>query len=156
MNIAPVFTTEFWADKFQSIVDGLKQKLAEALAALQSFFAKLGAEQAALSQRAALSSVSASSISAAPSVYSYSIPRVATGAVIPPNREFMAVLGDQKSGNNIEAPESLIRRIVREETAGGNGDVTVILEMDKVQFGKAVFKLNKEESRRIGARLVTT
>lgn len=35
--------------------------------------------------------------------------------------EFMAVLGDQKSGNNIEAPESLIRRIVREESGNGKG-----------------------------------
>ena len=42
------------------------------------------------------------------------IPYLAKGAVIPPNKEFMAVLGDQKNGNNIEAPESLIRQIVRE------------------------------------------
>ena len=33
-----------------------------------------------------------------------SIPRLAQGAVIPPNREFIAVLGDQKQGTNIEAP----------------------------------------------------
>ena len=46
------------------------------------------------------------------------IPYLATGAVIPPNREFMAVLGDQKQGNNIEAPESLLRKIVREESRG--------------------------------------
>lgn len=32
------------------------------------------------------------------------IPKLARGAVIPPNREFLAVLGDQKSGTNIEAP----------------------------------------------------
>ena len=32
------------------------------------------------------------------------IPRLAQGAVIPPNREFLAVLGDQKHGTNIEAP----------------------------------------------------
>ncbi len=44
------------------------------------------------------------------------IPYLASGAVIPPNKEFMAVLGDQKQGNNIEAPESLLRRIVREES----------------------------------------
>lgn len=43
------------------------------------------------------------------------IPKLAQGAVIPPNREFMAVLGDQKSGTNIEAPADLIRQIVREE-----------------------------------------
>ena len=30
----------------------------------------------------------------------------------------MAVLGDQKHGNNIEAPESLLRKIVREEAKG--------------------------------------
>lgn len=50
------------------------------------------------------------------------IPYLASGAVIPPNKEFMAVLGDQNHGNNIEAPESLIRRIVREESgrSGGN------------------------------------
>ena len=50
------------------------------------------------------------------------IPYLASGAVIPPNKEFMAVLGDQKYGNNIEAPEGLIRRIVREETGGSNGN----------------------------------
>lgn len=44
------------------------------------------------------------------------IPRLATGAVIPPNSEFVAVLGDQKNGRNLEAPEDLIRQIVREET----------------------------------------
>lgn len=49
------------------------------------------------------------------------IPYLAQGAVIPPNKEFMAVLGDQKNGNNIEAPESLIRRIVREESGNGKG-----------------------------------
>ena len=49
------------------------------------------------------------------------IPYLAQGAVIPPNREFMAVLGDQKHGTNIEAPEDLIRKIVREETAGMGG-----------------------------------
>ena len=49
------------------------------------------------------------------------VPYLAQGAVIPPNKEFMAVLGDQKNGNNIEAPESLIRRIVREESGNGSG-----------------------------------
>ena len=33
-----------------------------------------------------------------------SIPRLAKGAVIPSNNEFLAVLGDQKQGTNIEAP----------------------------------------------------
>ena len=40
------------------------------------------------------------------------IPQLAKGAVIPPNKEFMAVLGDQKSGTNIEAPLSTIQGAV--------------------------------------------
>lgn len=48
------------------------------------------------------------------------IPKLASGAVIPPNREFLAILGDQKRGTNIETPEGLLRQIVREEL--GDGD----------------------------------
>lgn len=46
------------------------------------------------------------------------IPYLAKGAVIPPRSEFLAVLGDQKQGNNIETPEALLRKIVREEAGG--------------------------------------
>lgn len=41
-----------------------------------------------------------------PTLHKVSIPRLAQGSVIPPNKEFMAVLGDQKSGTNIETPLS--------------------------------------------------
>lgn len=47
------------------------------------------------------------------------IPYLASGAVIPPRSEFLAVLGDQKKGKNLEAPESLLRQIVREESGKG-------------------------------------
>lgn len=40
------------------------------------------------------------------------IPKLAQGAVIPPNREFMAILGDQKHGTNIEAPLATIQEAV--------------------------------------------
>lgn len=50
------------------------------------------------------------------------IPYLASGAVIPPRSEFLAVLGDQKKGNNLEAPESLLRQIVREESGKRQGD----------------------------------
>ena len=42
----------------------------------------------------------------------YSIPYLASGAVIPPNAPFMAVLGDQRNGTNIEAPLSTIQEAV--------------------------------------------
>ena len=50
-----------------------------------------------------------------------SIPYLASGAVIPPNAPFMAVLGDQRNGNNLEMPESLLRRIIREESGKSSG-----------------------------------
>lgn len=49
------------------------------------------------------------------------IPYLATGAVIPPNAPFLAMLGDQRNGNNLEMPESLLRKIVREESGNGGG-----------------------------------
>ena len=45
------------------------------------------------------------------------IPHLAQGAVIPPNKQFMAVLGDQTSGTNIEAPLDTIKAAVGEEFA---------------------------------------
>lgn len=42
------------------------------------------------------------------------VPRLATGAVIPPRQEFMAILGDQKHGTNIEAPLDTIKQANRE------------------------------------------
>ena len=79
------------------------------------------------------------------------IPYLAQGAVIPPNREFMAVLGDQKHGNNIEAPEDLIRKIVREETAGGSDpEVAALLrELIEVVLG---IKVGDEVIGRAAAR----
>ena len=87
------------------------------------------------------------------------IPKLARGAVIPPNREFLAVLGDQKSGANIEAPASLIKQMVMEGIASAGsagirgGDVHVTLELDRRELGRVVFRLNHEESQRIGVNL---
>ena len=91
-----------------------------------------------------------------------SVPYLASGAVIPPRSEFLAVLGDQKAGNNIEAPESLLRKIVREESpqnqggntynvsviASGRKFLQFILEEGELQRsrngGKNPFKLGEE------------
>lgn len=72
------------------------------------------------------------------------IPYLAKGAVIPPNKEFMAVLGDQKNGNNIEAPESLIRQIVREESGSGQKQR---IEIPVYLKGKQIYKAVVEEGK---------
>lgn len=64
-----------------------------------------------------------------PTLNSISIPRLAQGAVIPPNREFMAVLGDQSHGTNIEAPLDTIKQAVAEVIANnGNEEVINLLQ----------------------------
>ena len=75
-----------------------------------------------------------------PSLPEAQIPRLAQGAVIPPNREFMAVLGDQRHGTNLEAPEDLIRKIVREESGGGDGQVVMLLQslLEAVKAGHII------------------
>lgn len=80
-----------------------------------------------------------------PKINPIQIPYLATGAVIPANKEFLAVLGDQKHGRNLEAPEDLIRKIVREESAKGNqggGEITIKIpvEID----GRVLFELMKK------------
>ena len=64
------------------------------------------------------------------------IPYLASGAVIPPNKEFMAVLGDQKHGTNIETPEALLRKIMREElskmqTSGGGRSYSFTAQLNR-------------------------
>lgn len=78
------------------------------------------------------------------------IPYLAQGAVIPPNKEFMAVLGDQKSGNNIEAPESLIRKIVREETGNSSRKIEVPVYLNRRQIAKAVLEEGKNMRTQTG------
>lgn len=64
-----------------------------------------------------------------PTIKNISIPRLAQGAVIPPNREFMAVLGDQSHGTNIEAPLDTIKQAVAEVLANnGNAEVIRLLQ----------------------------
>lgn len=77
------------------------------------------------------------------------VPYLAQGAVIPPNREFLAVLGDQKQGTNIEAPEATLRKIMAEVlaeygSATDRRDVTVNLtaELD----GEVIYR-NQQKIR---------
>lgn len=77
------------------------------------------------------------------------IPRLAQGAVIPPNREFLAVLGDQKSGTNIEAPADLIRQIVREElNSAGGEEITIKFTGDLAQLARVLSPEITRQQRR--------
>lgn len=89
-----------------------------------------------------------------PRVSNVALPRLASGAVIPPNREFMAVLGDQKSGTNIETPlETMVQAFKQAMNESGGRSQTIILQLNGREFARAVYKANNEETQRVGVRL---
>lgn len=89
-----------------------------------------------------------------PLVSQVALPRLAEGAVIPPNREFMAVLGDQKSGTNIETPlETMVQAFKHAMNESGGRSQTIILQLNGREFARAVYKANNEETQRVGVRL---
>lgn len=82
--------------------------------------------------------VAAQSLNSAAPVYN-EIPALASGAVIPPNRKFLAVLGDQKSGTNVEAPLSTIKQAVMEVLAQGSREpINVNLVVDGKTLARVV------------------
>lgn len=64
----------------------------------------------------------------------YQIPLLAKGAVIPPNAPFMAMLGDQRHGTNVEAPLETIQQAVANVVGGWDQHITVYLD------GKVVYE----------------
>ena len=94
----------------------------------------------------------------APKLPKLTIPRLATGAVIPPNREFLAVLGDQKQGTNVEAPLETIKQAFREALAdsGSSGrQMTVVLQVGRRELARTIVELSREEQQRVGMRIRT-
>lgn len=80
------------------------------------------------------------------------IPLLAQGAVIPPNAPFMAVLGDQRNGTNIEAPLDTIKQAMREVMGEGGGDGTYIIRLylSGRQIYEEVLKQNQLNSMATG------
>ncbi len=87
------------------------------------------------------------------------IPKLAQGTVVPPNKEFMTILGDNTKEHEIVSPISTMKQAVTEamlEMGGsfGGRNTEVILEIDGREFGRAVVEQGNRENRRIGTRLV--
>ena len=82
------------------------------------------------------------------------IPLLASGAVIPPNAPFAAILGDQRSGTNIEAPENLIRQIIREEMTDRESTVNINFGGSMGAVVRAMKPFIDKENTRTGESLV--
>lgn len=101
------------------------------------------------------------------SLSSMEIPKLATGAVIPANREFLAVLGDQKHGTNVEAPLDTIKQAQRESilevlselgltrSRANNNPQTIIIKqyLDGKQVAESVVKEGKIQQMATGSNL---
>ena len=80
-----------------------------------------------------------------------SIPKLAQGAVIPQNREFMAVLGDQKSGTNIETPlATMVDAFKQAMSEYGGGTTTVVLQLDGKEIARSTVKNINNMTRAAG------
>lgn len=86
------------------------------------------------------------------------IPALANGAVISPNSEFLALLGDQKSGVNVETPLSTMIDAFNAalDARGGTGNSSQPIELyiDGAKFARITGPYNSGETRRRGVSLV--
>ena len=84
-----------------------------------------------------------------------SIPQLAQGAVLPANKPFLAVVGDQKNGTNIEAPLETIKQALAEVMATqGTGDINIRFTGELAQLARILKPVIEKEDRRVGGSLV--
>ena len=123
--------------QYSGWLDGLKAGVAAAVADINNKLSGIGANLG-------------SGLALGVSVGINAIPKLAEGAVIPAGKPFISMLGDQRNGRNLEAPESLIRQIVREETANlqGNSNNTYTVPVQVGRQTLFTLVLNEAEMRR--------
>lgn len=78
------------------------------------------------------------------------IPHLAQGAVIPANKEFLAMLGDQKHGTNIEAPLDTIVEAFKKVIGESEKDNDIIIQIDGKEVFRAVKKQNDDYKKMTG------
>lgn len=158
-NIAPVFTAEWWSNLaknalngfisvFEAAINGIIDGINFLISCLNKIHIDIPDWVPGIGGKSFGINI--------PLVSSVALPRLAEGAVIPPNREFLAVLGDQKSGTNIETPLSTMVQAFKQamnETGGSGRPITVVLQVDRRELGRVVYKLNNEETQRVGVKL---
>lgn len=160
-NVAPIFTTEFWRNKFSSILKGFRvlwNELIEWLTGAWNNLKKWWDSLTLGSPKVQGTTVNDAGFSHSSGKFGISaneIPHLAAGAVIPPNQQFLAMLGDQTSGTNIEAPLDTIVAAFRQAiNESGAGQRQLVLQIGEREFATLVFDAFRDESGRIGTAMV--
>lgn len=125
-------------DKVVGIWDSIVGAVRDAVDKIMGWFGKVGSGSASFS----VSAGGASRAAPAPfSAVPASVPYLAKGAVIPPRAPFAAVLGDQKSGVNVEAPLDTIKQAVADVISKidiGGGEITINFTGDLAQLARVM------------------
>lgn len=144
-------------EKIQAIIQTIK----DAIQSVKDFFSAIGNKVSSGISSFFGGGTSAYSLpaSAAVSSYSLDIPALANGAVISPNNQFLALLGDQKSGVNVETPLSTMidafNKALDARGGTGNNNTPINLYIDGTKFARITNAYNSSETRRRGVNLVT-
>lgn len=158
---AKFFTLDYWADlganMLNGLLDGLKSIWDNVTSWVSDKVGWITGQFTDAKNSAPTTSANSASARMPNAISTKNIPALARGAVIPPNREFLAVLGDQKSGTNIETPlptmvQAFKQALAESGYAQGRGEA--VLEIDGQRFGRLIYKLGQRESIRVGASLV--
>ena len=83
----------------------------------------------------------------------YKIPRLATGTVVPPNREFLAMLGDNKSETEVVSPLSTMKQAMLEalqESGRGGGETVLHVYLNGRKMAVEVVKEINNMTRETG------
>lgn len=157
-NVKPKLTLNYWKEKFSNIAEGLRQKIKDGVNSGIALFNRLISW---INQRMRITwgsfSVLGREVIPAGSFQLLripSIPALAQGAVLPANKPFLAMVGDQKNGTNIEAPLETIKQALAEVMAIQRaGDISIYFTGDLAQLGRVLKPVIEQEGRRTGASL---
>lgn len=164
-SVSKFFTADYWKALGRRIIDGLLSGLKAAWESVKTWVANavswFGNKFVEAQNSIARSNSGRSggfgtrsggfgSPSRAPSISRISAPALARGAVIPPNKEFLAVLGDQKSGTNIETPLATMVDAFKQAMAESGGTTTVVIQLDGKEIARSTVKNINNMTRAAG------
>lgn len=158
-HVKPKLTLEYWKEKFSNIAEGLTQKIKDginaAIALCNQFIRWLNEK---MTLRWDSFSVGGKQIIKPGSFQLLNIPEIpalAKGAVLPANKPFLAMVGDQRNGTNVEAPLETIKQALAEVISemGMDIDVNVLFSGELAQLARILLPVIEVEKKRRGGSL---
>ena len=147
--------------KAADVLNGIKELVGNVVQGVKDLVGGLGDLGGAIANKVssawnAVTSGSPAQQSMEAPLASLPVPALARGAVIPPNHRFLAMLGDQTNGTNVEAPLETIQEALAEVLAAQGGqEITIRFAGDLAQLVRLLNPYIDKENNRRGARLVS-